>query len=66
MASGGFVGGAVTLWDVATGKQRATLRGHGLTIESVAFAPDGMTLASSENDGGVMLWDLSVTHRPTR
>jgi len=63
LASGGFVGGAVTLWDVATGKQRGRLEGHGQTIESVAFAPDGKTLASAENGGGVKLWDVRLERR---
>jgi WD40 repeat protein len=58
LASGSFVGGAVTLWDVASGERRGTLKGLGQTVEAVAFAPDGRTLASAENQGGVKLWDV--------
>ena len=36
----------ITLWDVATGKNTATLKGHPLIVFSVAFSPDGKTLAS--------------------
>ena len=30
-----------------------------IRIISVAFAPDGKTMAALENDGGVRLWDVS-------
>jgi uncharacterized protein with WD repeat len=36
----------------------ATLQGHTDAVTSVAFAPDGVTLASSGLDGTVRLWDL--------
>lgn len=62
----------VTLWDVATGEQRATLRDHRGPVWSVAFAPDGTTLAAvsgtvpaiAEREGvpqlgAIRLWDLS-------
>jgi WD40 repeat protein len=63
LASGGFLGGAVTLWDADTGKLLQRLRGHGQTIEAVAFSPDGKALASAENEGGVKLWDVDPIRR---
>src|SRR5205823_5243812 len=36
----------VKLWDVATGKDRITFRGHTGVVWSVALSPDGKTLAS--------------------
>ena len=36
-----------------------TLRGHGDSVRSVAFSPDGQTLASGSNDNTIKLWSLA-------
>jgi len=54
--------GTITLWDVETGKLLHTLQGHGngLWVYSVAFSPDGTTLAScSPDDNTIKLWDVN-------
>ena len=47
----------IRLWNVATGKSKATLR-HSYDVSRVVFSPDGLTLAS-ESGGIIRLWDLS-------
>jgi WD40 repeat protein len=48
----------VKLWEVATGKEKATLRGHTGDVCFVAFLPDAKTIASGSLDGTLRLWDV--------
>ena len=44
---------------------KTTLTGHSDSVNSVAFSPDGKTLASGGKDDTIKIWNLS-TGRPTR
>lgn len=45
------------LWDVQTAKKVGTYSGHADKVEKIQFSHDGKTLASTSNDGTVLLWD---------
>jgi WD40 repeat protein len=67
--------GTLKLWDMTTGKERATLQGHtkedketseaAYGVESVAFSLDGKTLAAAAHDMTVKVWDVATARRST-
>ena len=47
-----------SLWDVESGKELITFKGHTKELNSVVFSPDGKRLATGSLDGNVKLWDV--------
>jgi hypothetical protein len=48
----------ILLWDARTGQERGRLTGHADVVLSLAYSPDGKTLASGARDGTIKVWDL--------
>jgi WD40 repeat protein len=60
LASGGWFISEIKLWDVATGKNTATLNAGTYGVTSLAFSPDGRRLASGGAGNELKLWDVAT------
>jgi hypothetical protein len=49
----------VRLWDLATGNELLRFQDHGSSATSLAFTPDGKSLAGGMRDTTVLIWDLT-------
>ena len=52
-----LVGTEVAIWEVATRKRVRRLGGHKNYVRDVVFSRDGKTLASSDGEGTIRLWN---------
>lgn len=57
-AGTGNTRGTVFLWDLQTGQQLNSLRGHNAKITGISFSSDGNLMATSSYDGSVCVWHM--------
>jgi WD40 repeat protein/serine/threonine protein kinase len=51
---------AIRVWETRTGKLAGVFSGHKQSIASIAFSPDGKTLASSSEDSTLKFWNITT------
>jgi WD40 repeat protein/tRNA A-37 threonylcarbamoyl transferase component Bud32 len=54
--------GDITLRELTDDRPRTTLRGHARSVESLALDADGRVLASTDEEGLLILWDTTDGH----
>jgi len=64
IATAASLGGVITLWDAATGRQKSTFTDVKQLTPSIAISPDGTTLATTRADTTVVWWN-ATTHKQT-
>ena len=65
LASAGNNDQTIRLWDVHTGQHKTTLRGGSDYFRTVAFSPDGETLAGGSDESTIWLWDVHTGQHKT-
>jgi WD40 repeat protein len=58
----GSTAALVEVWELASGQRRVAFQGQQGAINCLAFAPDGLTLASGSADTTIILWDVASTN----
>ena len=53
-------GSTARIWDAATAKEIAVLRGHEGTVTSAAFSPDGSRIVTASYDRTARIWDVHL------
>jgi WD40 repeat protein len=63
-ATVGLDGSNAMVWDVATGRRLAVLRGHSGQVSSATISPDGRRVVTTSLDGTIRAWEVAGG-RPT-
>src|SRR5690606_41502597 len=53
-------GRAITLYDIASGEAIAVLDTHEARVTALAWSPDGTRLASGDQNGLIVQWEIGV------
>jgi WD40 repeat protein len=56
----------IHVWETSTWEKIAEFEGHRRHVSSLAFSPDGATLASGGADGAILYWDLTGHREGTK
>ncbi len=59
----GSADSTIKVWDLESGKETLTLRGHTLEVFSLALSTDGKRLFSGSGDGTIKVWDVEAELR---
>ena len=49
------------VWDVETGQEMFSLKGHAGLVDGVSFSPDGKQIVSGSHDHTVKVWDVTMS-----
>jgi WD40 repeat protein len=63
--AGAGKGHTIRLWDLDTERESVPIPGHRTAVRSIAFSPDGSTLASVDLEGNLIFWN-TASHRDMR
>jgi WD40 repeat protein len=54
------------IWDAASAKEIAVLRGHDGSVNSAAFSPDGSRIVTASADKTAHIWDAHLQTMPPK
>ena len=63
IATGGYYGVYLKIWDANTGKLVANLKGHTNGVNCLTWTADGKTLISGSDDHSIRMWNTATSNR---